>query len=213
MRQAERVQEAGNVVQLHDSQHSSSDSLMVAECWQGTEDLPGVTALPDIEDSLGAEAPPDTQNLLGAECVGCAPRWTRSSCAAALVDSRRCTLQRPPRAGRGRSPAASLAEARAQGTPQSPREGRQRQEPARGRSRQPEHGLRCSRRAAQQRRQGTRSLPWCCWDRCRRWTPRSAVVSHGSPRKRARQADPLPRLLNARPALGETARMLRATWL
>lgn len=36
MRQAERVQEAGNVVQLHDSQHSSSDSLMAAEGWQGS---------------------------------------------------------------------------------------------------------------------------------------------------------------------------------
>lgn len=112
MWQAERVQEADNVVQRHDSQRSSSDSLIAAEGWQGTEDLPGVAALPDIEDSLGAEALSDTQNLLSAECVGCAPRWTRSSYAATLIDLRRCTRQKPLRAGRGRSSAASLVEAR-----------------------------------------------------------------------------------------------------
>ena len=211
MRQAERVREADNVVQLHDSQHSSSDSLIAAEGWQGTEDLPGVAALPDIEGSLGAEALSDTQNLLGAEGVICAPRRTRSSCAAAWAHSRRCTLQRPPRAGRDRSSAASLAEARAQGTPQSPREGRQRQKPARRRSRQPKRGLRCSRRAGQQRRQSMRPLPWCCWDRCRCCCLCSAAVPRGSPGRRLRPPERLLQLLHARPMSGVSACMLRAT--
>lgn len=194
---------------VQQQQHSSIDSLMAAEGWQGTEDLPGVAPLPDIEDLLGAEALSDTQNLLGAECVGCAPPWSRSSCAAALADSRRCTLQKPQRAGRGRSSAASLAEARAQGTSQSPRE--KWQKPARRRSRQTMRDLRCSRRAGQQRRQGMRPLPWCCWDRCRCCRPCSAAAPRGSPGKRFQPSAPLLQPLNARLMSGESACMLRAT--